>query len=205
MEALYTIDKVTGSDDLDVADVSLEVRFDSMDLAALNELVELNSTGSLATLPPEELRALLYQLTSTSPSFEFGPLKTRWQDQELNAGFNMAFNAEGLPDYAAFTPNDLATWLAISAGEAYIDLSEDMALTLAVQYVANEIVAGLRAEGKTADPADIEQVAREQAPQVLYNFTRQGLLKKTEGGYSGRVLLENGQLEINGSAVPLAL
>jgi|GEM_PF-2431127 len=203
LDALYTIDKVTGAGELDVSDVSLALRFGRLDLAALSAFVEMNKTGRIEDTPVEELRAAVYQLTAASPTFEFGPLRTLWQQDQLEAALTVSLDASGLPGYESFNVTDTQMWMAIVDTDAYINLSDNMALQLAAQFAANQIVAGLQAEGRTANAVDIEKLAREQAPVLLVNYTQQGVLLKTATGYSSKLLLKDGMLEINDSPVSL--
>jgi len=203
IDALYAIEKVTGAGDLDVSDMRLALRFAGLDIAALNDLVEMNQAGQVSDVPPEDLRAAVYQLAAASPTFEFGPLQTQWQTESFSAGLNLAFNGAGLPAYESFSIADTALWLQIINADTYIDMSDQMALILATEYTANQLVSAIRAQGKTADPAEVEKVAREQAPVLLYNFVRQGIFEKTDAGYSGSVTLRDGIIEINGNPMPL--
>ena len=203
MDALYAIEKVTGAGDLDVTDVSFALRFGRLDITALNDIVEMNQTVQISDVPPEDLRAAVYQLAAASPTFEFGPLQTQWQTESFNAGLNVSFDGAGLPEYESFSIADTALWLQIINGDAYIDMSDQMALTLAAEYSANQLIAAIQAQGRTADPAEIEKVAREQAPVLLYNFIQQGIFEKTDAGYSGNVTLRDGSIEINGNPMPL--
>ncbi len=196
---------MTGDGDLDIADTSFKLNFGRVDLAALNELVELDSAGALADVPPEQLREVVYQLAAASPSFELGPLKTLWQNEQFDAGISLELDGSILPDYESFSIADTALWMKIVSGEAYINMSDEMARTMAVEYAANQIVSTLIQQGQTADPLEIEQVAEQQGPVLLYNFTQQGLLKKTETGYMGKVALQDGEMKINGTPVPLGM
>ena len=203
MDALYAIEKVTGAGDLDVDDVSFALRFGRLDIAALNDIVEMNQSGRISDIPPEELRAAVYRLAAASPTFEFGPLETKWQTESFSAGLNVSFNGADLPEYESFSIADTALWLQIINGDAYIDMSDQMALILAAEYTANQLVSAIQTQGRTADPAEIEKVAREQAPVLLYNFIQQGIFEKTDVGYSGSVTLRDGSIEINGNPMPL--
>ena len=91
----------------------------------------------------------------------------------------------------------------MAADDAYIDMSDQMALILATEYTANQLVSAILAQGRTADAAEVEKVAREQAPMLLYNFIQQGIFEKTDAGYSGSVTLRDGSVEINGNPMPL--
>jgi uncharacterized protein YdgA (DUF945 family) len=203
LDVLYSIDKVTGADELDVADVSLALRFDSLNFAALSAFAEMNNTGVLEDMSSDELRWAVYQLVAESPTFAFGPLRTLWQGEQFEAALTLSLDGSGLPYYKDFNVMDSGMWMAIVDTDASINLSDNIALQLAAQYAANQIVAALQAEGRMADPVEIEKVAREQAPVLLANFTQQGVLRKTDTGYSSRVVLKDGLLEINGSPVPL--
>jgi uncharacterized protein YdgA (DUF945 family) len=203
VDAVYTIDKVTGAGELDVADVSLALRFGSLDVAALKAFADMSNAGSLQEMPAEELRAAMYQLTAASPTFEFGPLRTLWQEDRFDGALTVSLDGAGLPGYESFNVADTAMWMAIVNSEAYLNMSDNMALQLAAQYAANQIVAALQAEGRIADPVEIDKVAREQAPVLLFNFTQQGVLQKTEAGYSSRLVLKDGMLEINDKPIAL--
>ena len=51
----------------------------------------------------------------------------------------------------------------------------------------------------------IDQLVAQQVPQMLSMLEQQGMIEKTEGGYRAKASFKNGELMVNGVAVPLPI
>jgi len=203
IDGLYSIESVNAAGDLNIADTTMKISFGQIDIEALNTLVEINNSGGWQNGMTDELRGAIYEMSAGSPVISFGPLDTLWQDEKLSTGMTISVDGSVLPDYESFNPMDTLMWSRLISSDAYIDMSDAMAVTLATEYARSQIVASLGDQAPTTDPAEIDAVAAQQGPVLLYSFTQQGVLKKTETGYTSKFIYKDGQAIVNDMPIPI--
>ncbi len=205
----FTGDSLSGPVKLNLADASFDIAMRDFSREALEDIYAYSRLVSVSpeTAPPlfPGIQDMLYLTLASSPSFEIGPLKLRWNDQPFEASLRIDVDASGLPLRQDFSMlNQRVLFDAVSA-EAHADMSEDIARSLAVAGLKYQFGSDAADAGYEIPAADLENMAQTQAVGMLLGLVVQGMIETSGAGYRSDLEFVNGELSINGNVFPLGL
>ena len=202
----YHIDSVTG-DNIELTDARLDMTARNFDLAAIEAYNELTQQALFdpGNAPPTmpAMEDTLYQFLVAEPSVEFGPLTFDWNGEGFHAVVRVNTDTEMLPQQVAFTLLDPTLWMRLFTLDAELDISQSMAERIAVQGLKYQIESGAAQSGQELDVEEINAMAEAQGPGMLGLLALQGMIEASDTGYRTRVTFAKGQLNVNGTDIPL--
>ncbi len=207
IEGRYYVDSLTGPDGLDLADASFAfaLREFSREAVEAYSIYGRQIAVSPETAPPlfPGVENLIYLTLASSPSVEVGPLEFQWNDQPFEADLRIEFDGSDLPERAEFTMFNFRAILEAISVEAYADMSDEIAHSLAEANVKRQLRSSAEALGKEIPAADLESLARTQAEGLLSDLVLQGMIDTSATGYRSDLTFIDGELSINGNGIPL--
>lgn len=202
-------DSLAGPEKLNLAAASFDFAMRDFSREALTEIYTYSRQVAVSpeTAPPlfPEIENLLYLTLASSPSLEIGPVELRWNDQPFEASIHIDIDASGLPLRADFSIFNRRVLLDAISVEAYTDMSQELARSLAVAGLKYQLRSGAAAAGNEIAAADLENMAQTQAVGILLGLVAQGMIETSDAGYRSDLKFVNGELSINGNVLPLGL
>ena len=202
----YSVDSVT-ADEIELTGAKLSVTMGNFDVAAIkayNELSQLSFFGqgnTSQTLPAMQDAA--YQFLAAEPSVEFGPLTFQWNDERFQGRVRINADTEMLPQKIAFSLLDTNLWTRLFTVDAELELSSTMAERLAIEALKYQIGSSAARNAQALDPEALKAMAEAQGPGMLGLLALQGMIETSEIGYRTRATFAKGQLNVNGTEIPL--
>ena len=194
---------------IDLADASFDIAFRDFAIEALQEyyaysrLVAIDPRSAPPLFPG--VQDMLYLTLATSPTIEIGPVEFRWDDEPFAASVRIDVDGSGLPERDAFNMFDRRALFAAISVDAYADLSELIALTIAAQASKSQLRSGAVAAGNELSEEELDIMAEKQAIVMLLGLVSQGLVEASDVGYHSDLQFVNGELTVNGTVLPIGL
>ncbi|GGD58226.1 YdgA family protein [Lacimicrobium alkaliphilum] len=142
----------------------------------------------------------LLMLLKPEPELNITSLKGTLPQGDFNGHLNSKLvNIDSLPENIA----DTGFWIQHTLADAQLQIDEEVAEFLAARQMLSQLETTVPPQ--QWDDTKMQQLAQKQAPLILENLAKQGLLKKTEGGYQAIFSLKDGEAILNGRPVPLPL
>ena len=181
-----------------VADASVGITLDKIDVAALDRYLRLTERVSLGADSAIEVGEALAQTLAAGPSFTIDPLRFRIDGEPFTARLEVGTNP------AAFAAGsvDLDNWLALLPAlrsSATLDVSKKLARDIAV------LTAEMRYVDDGMPPQQRRLLADAQAGLMLVTLTSQGILVDAGDTYRAELRLADGALTLNGGPLPFDL
>ncbi len=209
IEGSYYIGSLTDVDGLDLADARAELALTDFSREALEAYYEYSRlvAESPRTAPPlfPGIQDMLYLTLATSPTIEIGPVEFLWNGQPFQASIRLDVDASGLPERDAFNMFARRVLFAAISVEGHLDMSMEIARTLAAEAVKYQLRSGAAQAGNELPEADLEVLAQSQALGMLLGLVAQGLIAESDSGYSSELSFVNGELTVNGTVLPIGL
>jgi uncharacterized protein YdgA (DUF945 family) len=196
LRATYDVDSVF-VDGARVADASLGVAVDKVDVAALEAYLE--AARAEASGLTQSTEPALERLLAAGPSLVLDPVRFRVNEEPFTAHIELATNPAALPPAGTFDPEDPAALLPALRSVAKVDVSKKLAREIAV--LATELRYG---DGSLA-PEQGRLLAEAQAGLILVTLVGQGIIEDAGETYRAEVRLADGTLTLNGTALPFGL
>jgi uncharacterized protein YdgA (DUF945 family) len=89
--------------------------------------------------------------------------------------------------------------------EGHLDMSMEIARTLAAEAVKYQLRSGAAQAGNEFPEADLDVLAQSQALGMLLGLVAQGLIEESDSSYSSELSFVNGELTVNGTVLPIGL
>lgn len=182
---------------MDVSQISLDF------LKAYQEFVR-----NLAATDPQQLEQAtqafmldnLLMVLTPEPELNITSLKGTLPQGSFSGNLNSKLvNIDSLPEDMA----DKGFWIKHTLADAQLQIDKEVAEWLAARQMLNQLKTSVPPQ--QWDQAQMEQLAKQQAPVMLENLAKQGMLSQTEEGYQAEFSLKDGQATLNDTAMPLAL
>jgi uncharacterized protein YdgA (DUF945 family) len=172
-------------------------------------LVELQTLGN--TLAPEaidsaqalaQLTTPIYDILAGGASLSVNPVRFIYNDQPFQAALKMQSKPANLPARDAFSIDNPMLLLNLFAIDADLLVDAALALEVVVPLLKQQLAAGVP-QGAEVTEAELEDMARAQAPMVLGTLITQGILRQEGSNYVVNARYDNGELVVNGNPFPL--
>ncbi|ALS99309.1 YdgA family protein [Lacimicrobium alkaliphilum] len=182
---------------MDVSQISLDF------LKAYQEFIR-----NLAATDPQQLEQAtqafmldnLLMVLTPEPELNITSLKGTLPQGDFNGYLNSKLvNIDSLPKNMA----DKGFWIKHTLADAQVQMDKEVAEWLAARQMLNQLKTSVPPQ--QWDQAQMEQLARQQAPVMLENLSKQGMLSQTEEGYQAVFSLKDGEANLNGTAIPLPM
>jgi uncharacterized protein YdgA (DUF945 family) len=208
LDALYSLDSVTGIPDTELADLRFGMRFVDFDVGAYENLIRQaqrmdNSSPEAAQASLQALRPMFTELLRGSPSLEVGPIAAKWNGEPFDVDVQVGFNAGALGE-AAFEQlqTNPALVLAGISASGRMDMAETIATKLMAGTIRQQLAANLPAEA-TVTEAQIDQAAASQAIMTIASLVQQGMIERNGTQLKSDFRFADGLLTVRGIAIPL--
>ncbi|WP_088332486.1 YdgA family protein [Lacimicrobium sp. SS2-24] len=199
----YRLDELkTPEFDASELQLVLEAREISLDFLRAYQEFARNLPGQNADEINQLTQAFLFDnllaLLKTEPEVNITTLKGTIPGGKMSGQLNSKLvGIERLPDNIA----DRTFWLQHALADAELSIDKDAAEWLAARQMLSQLKARVPAE--QWDQVKMQELATQQAPVMLDNFTQQGILKATNEGYETRFSIKEGEAQLNGTVIPL--
>jgi uncharacterized protein YdgA (DUF945 family) len=142
----------------------------------------------------------LLMVLRPEPELNITSLKGTLPQGDFNGYLNSKLvNIDSLPENMA----DKGFWIKHTLADAQVQMDKEVAEWLAARQMLNQLKTSVPPQ--QWDQAQMEQLARQQAPVMLENLAKQGMLSQTEEGYQAMFSLKDGKANLNGTAIPLPM
>lgn len=209
IEGSYYIGSLTDVDGLDLADARAELALTDFSREALEAIYEYSRlvAESPRTAPPlfPGIQDMLYLTLATSPTIEIGPVEFLWNEQPFQVSIRLDVDASSLPERDAFNMFARRVLFAAISVEGHLDMSMEIARTLAAEAVKYQLRSGAAQAGNELPEADLGVLTQSQALGMLLGLVAQGLIEESDSGYSSELSFVNGELTVNGTVLPIGL
>jgi uncharacterized protein YdgA (DUF945 family) len=182
-----------------VAETSVGVALDKIDVAALETYLKLAQTDGGGNDPAAEVGRALTRALAAGPSFVLDPLRFRVEGEPLMARLEIAANPAAL---AATNTTDPDNWLALLPAlhsTATVDVSKKLAHDIAVR------AAEMRYADDGMPPEQRRLLADMQAGLMLVTLVSQGMLVDAGDTYRADLSVADGAVTLNGEPLPFDL
>ncbi len=208
VDMTYAIGGVSGPG-LDIADMQVTFAMNQLDPNALstlqalsNEMMPAGTDGADPLATMSALNDPIYDLLAGGMGMRFDPMRFTYDDQAFDARLDIQTKSGNLPPKNAFTLDNPLIFLNLFAVDADLSLHKDLALLLAIPQVKQQLAAGIP-EGTEIDDAQLEDMARSQAPMMLAAMVAQGFIRDEGTNYGVSANYDNGALTVNGKPISL--
>jgi uncharacterized protein YdgA (DUF945 family) len=206
MTSVYSFARLNDGAELDLSDLALTATARRVNVAALNAYyagIQDSGLQNDAAAPLSlNVEDALYELMASSPELEIAPVTLNWNGEPLSATVRVEISSAALPPRSNFTVLALALQGVLSV-DASLELSEELARTIAARGMALQLRRLAAEDGQFMTADAIEAIAESQAATALARLVAQGMLTSTNGAYATTARLAQGQLTVNGNAIPL--
>ena len=151
----------------------------------------------------EELGSIMHEIASSSPEFAIEPLKFTTDGESFDSELKLQIDGERLPPSASFAGTSAAEWMKLVTGEAQVSISEPLATTLAIGNARSKLQETL-GDQQQITSEQLDGMAAVQAPMVLEALIQQGIVKRQDGNLESLIVYKDGELVLNGQAIPVA-
>jgi uncharacterized protein YdgA (DUF945 family) len=182
-----------------IADASVGVALDKIDLAALETYLKLAQTDGGGNDPAAEVGKALTHALAAGPSFVLDPLRFRFDGEPFTARLEIAANPAALPATGSVDPDNWLALLPALRSTASVDVSKKLARDIAV------LVAEMRFADDGMPPDQRRLLADMQAGLMLVTLISQGMLVDAGDTYHAELSLTDGALTLNGGPLPFDL
>lgn len=191
--------------DLALKDTVMKLEINNMQQAFFNAYQQMNKDIMDS---PERAQAIMQEIMQThllgqlkaEPEFNITQL-----DTVLNGG-SLTFNSNtqlvgitALPD----TLENNRFWLEHLASSAQMKVDESAALYIANTFIKSQLAGNPQLA--EMEPEQLKQVIEQQSLATINSMIQQGLLEKTEGGYSMSFNMTDGKATLNNQPMPLPM
>lgn len=173
-----------------------------IDAAQVADSEDSQAAEKLAAESMQVLQPLLHEFAKQSPTINVDPIKFTANGEAFQASFLMHLDGSKLPMLDAFDLADVPLWLSMASAKAGASISEGLATQIAISSARSQLVEALGDQQEISEQ-QISDMAAAQAPLVVETLVQQGLVKRSEGKLSALVSFEDGELLLNGQAMPL--
>jgi uncharacterized protein YdgA (DUF945 family) len=182
-----------------VADASVGVALDKLDVAALDTYLRLAERVSVGADTAAEVGKALAHTLAAGPTFTIDPLRFRIDGEPFTARLELATNPATFPATGSV---DLDNWLALLPA-LRSTVSVDVSKKLARQIAA--LTAEMRYVDEGMPPEQRRLLADAQAGLMLVTLISQGVLVDAGDTYRAELRLADGALTLNGGPLPFDL
>jgi len=182
-----------------IADASVGVALDKIDVAALETYLKLAQTDGGGNDPAAEVGKALTHALAAGPSFVLDPLRFRFDGEPFTARLEIAANPAALPATGSVDPDNWLALLPALRSTASVDVSKKLARDIAV------LVAEMRFADDGMPPDQRRLLADMQAGLMLVTLISQGMLVDAGDTYHAELSLADGAVTLNGGPLPFDL
>lgn len=186
----------------------LEVSFGMEELDSLT-LAKLQNLGRHVQANPNDVAEILaqftdplYDLLAGGAVVKVDPVRFVYNDQPFNAKVVLRSKPDNLPNRSAFSLENPMLLASLFQVDADISIDQQLATELAIPQLKQQLLAGVPADTEV-DDAQLEQMARAQAPMMMGALVGQGMLREDGTNYTVQAQYDNGALLVNGTPIPL--
>lgn len=194
-----------------LANAQLTLSLRSLSVAALDAYAQLTAAQQTDASQRLEwaLPGLLHQFAAQSPVLAIAPLAFTLDGASFTGTAELQLDGAQLPassdpTAASRSGLDLAQWLALVNMDAAVQIAKPLAERFASHYAQSQLTTALAADS-SVDPAQIEAMARLQAPLLLQSLVDQGTLTEQSDSYAATAVFGDGELLLNGQRLPLGV
>ncbi len=194
---------------LDLEDLQVSFTMEQLDPGALSAMQRLSDDMMPADpAGADPLAAMaafndpIYDLLAGGMGMRFDPMRFTYDDQAFDARLNIQTKSGNLPPKDAFSLDNPLIFMNLFAVDADLSLDKNLALLLAIPQLKEQLAAGIP-EGTDMDDAELEDMAKAQAPMMLAAMVAQGYIRDEGANYSVSASFDNGALTVNGNPIPL--
>ena len=201
----FAFDRTRLGEDTTITDAVFDAAVQGLDVAALESWYEAEAAAGPGQAPrPEAIETAIVRLLEHEPSASVDPLRFSLNGDEFDAEVFLEANPAGWPQSGPVDLADGRLWAMLVNGSAELSAAKPLAERLAVQIVKSQLTTRLM-EGESIPFEALDTMAEAQAGLVLAMLSAQGLLEDTGSLYRAEVLLENGEMTVNGRPLPFGL
>jgi len=186
-------------------DLQVTLIADKVARQAMRQLQSLE-TDVTSNQPPDKLmislQAPVHQLLTEGLTVKVAPFKLIYDGKPLHASLTARSLPQALPPLGAFRLDDAAMWMTSLQVEADVHLHRDLATELLIPQIRQLLLAGVPADTQV-DEAQLDAMARAQAPLMLGALIGQGILREDQDSLLIAARFSNGEMSVNGNPFPL--
>ena len=182
-----------------VADASVGVALDKIDVAALETYLKLVETVSVGADSAADIGKALAHALAAGPSFTIDPLRFRIDGEPFTAHLEIAANPAAFSATGSVDPDNWLALLPALRSTATVDVSKKLAREIAV------LTAEMRYADDGMPPEQRRLLADAQAGLMLVTLISQGILVDAGDTYRAELRLADGAVTLNGGPLPFDL
>lgn len=172
-------------------------------------LITLQGLGNTLVPDPNDPAQMIMQLTGPvydlvagGASVSVDPVRFIYNDQPFHAAVKMQSKPTSLPAKDAFTLDNPMLLMNLFVIDAELSIDAALALEVVIPQLKQQLAAGVPVGTEVTD-AELEDMARAQAPMVLGTLIGQGILRQEGSNYVVKASFDGGELSVNGNPFPL--
>ncbi len=204
LQAKYGVGKLV-SGGVTYEDVQLNVVADQVSREAMRGLQAVNAEIVSSEDPSAWMAAMrtpVHQMLTAGLTVQIAPLSFIYNDKPFNAQLSLSALPQALPGLDTFQLDDLSMWMSVIRMEADVTLHRELATELLIPQIKQQLLAGVPADTEV-DEAQLEDMARAQAPLMLGALIGQGVFRADDNNLSVAAEYSNGAMTVNGNPFPL--
>lgn len=187
---------------------NLELGFVLQEINAAT-LIKMQELGNNMPADPNDADALMalfteptYDMLAGGVVAKLEPVRFSYNNQPFDADMTIRAKPANLPPKNAFTLDNPLIFMNLFAVDANLTVDSAMAIEMAIPQVKQQLLAGVP-EGTEVDEAQLDDMARAQAPMMMGALVGQGILRQEGSNYVMNAQYDNGALLVNGNPMPL--
>ena len=199
-----TLDSFTNAE-LTLKDTVLVLEVNNLQEAFFKAYQQMNkeimeSPDRAQSIMQETMQNHLLGQLSADPEFNLSKFEAVLNDGNINMSSNSKLvGISALPD----TLESNTFWLEHLASTAQMNVDESAALFIAKTFIEGQLAGNPQLA--EMEPEQFKQVIAQQSVATINSMVQQGLLEKTENGYSMSFTLNDGKATLNGKAMPIPM
>jgi uncharacterized protein YdgA (DUF945 family) len=199
-----TLDSFTNAE-LTLKDTVLVLEVNNLQEAFFKAYQQMNkeimeSPDRAQSIMQETMQNHLLGQLSADPEFNLSKFEAVLNDGNINMSSNSKLvGISALPD----TLESNTFWLEHLASTAQMNVDESAALFIAKTFIEGQLAGNPQLA--EMEPEQFKQVIAQQSVATINSMVQQGLLEKTENGYSMSFTLNDGKATLNGNAMPIPM
>lgn len=209
IDLAYTIGLLNFSDETTLEGAQFHFGLSGIDMRALEKYAELvqniglvDAQAMLQSMP--ELMDILYDVLAGSPSLTIDPVAFKLNGEAFNAKLRIDVDGSALPPRQKLASADPMVWAQVLSGNARLETTESLVNLIAENIVLGQIRSNLPPDYEVEDE-QVRAMAKQQSQMLLASFIQQGMFEQEAGRITTAIDYTNGQLSVNGNAIPLGL
>lgn len=207
-EARLAFDSFAWRDEMLLRSAELRLQVDNLDLDAWQRLATTAEQMATGVLPEAaaitRIEPLVRELLSGGPSVAIDPLTVEVDGETMTARARIAVDGSRVADRRLTDPGDVTMLLGMLDASAEASLPKSLVESVAADVSRTQIRAAQSA-GRPIREDEIDAMAEAQANLILLVLASQGLIEEDGNNYRAELLIRDGAVTINGSALPFAL